>query len=243
MKISEKLYAGINAGPGVRGGMIAVCLTLLAAGPVLADTSINPARQIMGRTTYPAKAWGVSTELDYNMNSIKDEIRDTAGHELGFDYGLTDAWNAGTGIESREGRRRDFVYDRLAFKTRYMVMKRPFQLTPVVEFLRKRRMKETGLRRSRTRQPVLQVIECRAWEAPTGRKLEGWLHLGILPLRGGQHGGVMWAYHTRSSLHLHRGGPKKTFLGLNRKLVVATFSDTLTSSGRLRTLACWIDVE
>ena len=240
MKISEKLYAGINAGPGVRGGMIAVCLTLLAAGPVLADTSINPARQIMGRTTYPAKAWGVSTELDYNMNSIKDAMRDTAGHELGFDYGLTDAWNAGTGIESREGRRRDFVYDRLAFKTRYMVMKRPFQLSPFVEYLPSLRKEadewKLGLEALKNYGNLsLQVIGNAepGKQSDSARKLEGWLHLGAYYRFGaGNMAGVMWAYHTyeESSLHLHYAAAlgKKTFLGVEPKIGLSRRSPDLS---------------
>lgn len=211
------------------GGMILACLIALAAGPVLADTSIDPARQIMGRTTYPAKAWAVSTELDYNLNSIKNEGQDTAGQEIVLNYGLTEAWSAGAGIESREGPRSSFVYDRLVFGTRYQVLKRPFQLAPFVEYLPSLRQGadewKLGLEALKNYGNIsFQFVGYgKSHKEPgSARELKGMLHFGPY-YRFGTTGmaGVMWGYQTdgSSSLHLHSvtNFGKNVFLGIEPK--------------------------
>lgn len=219
-----------TAGAGGRAGIISACLAVLTAGQALADTSIDPARQLMGRTTYPAKAWTIETEMSYNLASIRDESRDTAGHELGFDYGLTDRWSVETGIESREGPRRAIVYDRLAFGTRYKVLKRPFQLTPFVEYLPSLRQGadewKLGLEQMKNYgNLVFQLIGSLESETePDGtRKSVGYFHLGHYYRFGaGSMAGVMLGYKTNgeSMLHLHYAGAmgKTVFLGFEPKI-------------------------
>ncbi|MEK7721464.1 MAG: hypothetical protein AAB359_03650 [Elusimicrobiota bacterium] len=219
-----------GAGFQVCGGIIFVCLAALAAGPVRADTSIDPARQIMGRSTYPAKAWAVSTELDYNLNSIGDEGRDTAEHELLLNYGLTEVWSAGAGIESREGARSSFVYDRLVFGTRYQVLKRPFQLAPFAEYLPSLRQGagewKLGLEMLKNYGRIFfQFVGYgESYKDPgTARELKGLFHIGpYYRFEGGSMVGGMWKYQTDgvSEFHLHYSFAlgKSIFLGFEPKI-------------------------
>ena len=183
----------------------------------------------MGRTTYPAKAWAVSTELDYNLNSIKNEGRDTAGHEIVLNYGLTDAWNAGAGIESREGPRSSFVYDRLVFGTRYQVLKRPFQLAPFAEYLPSLRRGagewKLGLEALKNYGNIyFQFVGYGESHKEPGsaRELKGNFHLGPYYRFGtAAIAGFMWGYQTDgiSSLHLHSVTHfgENVFLGIEPK--------------------------
>ena len=229
VKIKRAEQGRQGAGSARRGGLIFACLAALAAGPVRADTSIDPARQLMGRTTYPAKAWAVRTELEYNLNSIGDESRDTAGHEVILNYGLTDAWSAGAGIESGAGRRDSYVYDRLAFGTRYMALKRPFQLAPFAEYLPSLRRGpgewELGLEALKNYGNIFfQFVGYgKSYKDPaSARGLKGVLHLGPY-YRFGTNGmaGIMLGYQTNgiSTLHLHYAGAlgKNVFLGFEPK--------------------------
>ncbi|MEK7383337.1 MAG: hypothetical protein AAB262_08635 [Elusimicrobiota bacterium] len=214
----------------VRGSIIFVCLAALAAGPAGADTSTDPARQIMGRTTYPVGAWTIETALDYDMTKTSDESRDTAQHELEFDYGVTDAWSVGTGIESREGPRRALIYDRLGFGTRYRVLERPFQLTPFVQYLPSLRSEpdewKLGVEALRNSgNMVFQFVGHAHSEKQPGsaREVKGRLHAGPYYRFGtGSMVGFMWAYQTDgfNELHLHYAAAlgKNCFLGLEPKM-------------------------
>lgn len=218
-----------GAGFWLPGGIIFACLAALAAGPVRADTSIDPARQIMGRTTYPAKAWAVNTVLDYNLNSMKDAEQDTAKHELTLNYGLTDIWNIGAGIKSREGPRESFVYDRLALGTRCQVLKRPFHLAPFAEYFPSLRQGaaewKLGLEALKNHGNMFfQFVGYVESEHHTGasRELKGMLHFGPY-YRFGATGmaGVKWRYRTNgvSGINLHYAGAlgKNIFLGIEPK--------------------------
>ncbi|HBA59897.1 MAG TPA: hypothetical protein DCZ92_03570 [Elusimicrobia bacterium] len=228
-RMKYTVYSRRGIGFGCGGGIILACLITLAAGPVLADTSIDSARQLMGRTTYPAKAWAVSTELDYNLNNIRDEGRDTAAQELNLNYGLTDAWSAGVGIESGEGPRKSFIYDRLAFGTRYQVLQRPFQLAPFVEYLPSLRQGadewKLGLEALKNRGNMFfQFVGYgKSHKEPgSARELKGMFHLGPYYRFGtSAMAGVMLGYQTDgvSSLHLHYTGAlgKYVFLGVEPK--------------------------
>ncbi|MDA8132093.1 MAG: hypothetical protein M0011_11380 [Elusimicrobia bacterium] len=121
-------------GAALRYGAILACLAVPMTGRARADSAIDPARQIMGRVTYPAKAWTIDSWLDYHLNKFKDENRDTLSHTLELGYGFTDSLSMEWGIESREGPRRSFIYDRLQLEARYQVLKRPFQLAPVLGY-------------------------------------------------------------------------------------------------------------
>jgi len=230
MSATHPVHGRASVGPigRLRRGVIVACLAL-AAGPAQADTSIAPARQIMGRTTYLENAWVVETELDYNLASIKDESRDTAEHELKLGGGLTDAWSVETGIESREGPRRAFVYDRLAFGTRYRVLKRPFQLAPFVEYLPSLRREpdewKLGLETLKNYGKLFfQFVGFGESQKEPGaaRELKGTVHLGpYYRFESGNMAGVMWFYRTdgASEVHLHYTAPlgKNVFLGLEPK--------------------------
>ena len=214
----------------IGGWVFFACVAALAAGPAGADTSIDPARQLMGRTTYPAKAWTIETALDYKMPKIGDASRDTAQHELKMDYGVTDAWSVETGLESREGPRRAFVYDRMAFGTRYRMLERPFQLTPFVEYnpsLRKEADEwKLGLEALKNSgNMAFHFIGNVLSEKQTGsaRELIGAIHVGPYYRFGtGGMAGVMWKYQTDglNELHLHYAGAlgKSFFIGIEPKL-------------------------
>lgn len=225
-KSSRRVAPGL---PGSGAAALFACLAALAAVPASADTSIDPARQIMGRTTYPAGALSIETELDYSMPDIRNESLDTAGHELQAAYGLTDNWNAEAGVESRKGPRRSFVYDRLNIATRYMVLKRPFQLAPFFGYLPSLRKEpdewKLGLEALKNYGNLyFQFVGYAesAKEPASARKLTGNVLFGPYMRFGtGSMAGVMWAYGTdgRSMLHLHYAAAmgKNVFLGFEPK--------------------------
>jgi hypothetical protein len=91
---------------------------VLFGAPAFADEDVDVEKLTMG-LTLPARGLTVGYLPEYVFTDVSDPTQDTVEHQLVVEYGLFERVTIGTGIESADAGRDEFIVDNLLFTAKY----------------------------------------------------------------------------------------------------------------------------